>query len=233
MKNIKALIIGIGLMACAAGNSVAFAETNSVADTKLETPLPSANFTVYPTFMHGTNKAWIVANATPGGTLKESVTLENLSDTKQQISLVFKEATGAGNKFMPIEKETYQNLGRWTNLGSTSGTDGSTYTLSPHEKRRVPVEIKVPGSAAQQKYQGIIYAVQQQQQGQNLKVVTRLGVRTYITVTPAFDIQTNTFSNGTYKSGFFMAFSLIGVLGAMLYNGIYILESRKIKTANK
>lgn len=217
MKNLKLLITGM-MVAAVCGSCVASADAGQ--------PAPSSNFTVYPTFMHGTNKNWIVTNAAAGATLKESVTLENLSDAVQNISLQFREAEETDNGFVSVENEPYRNLGNWTALSD------NTFTLEPHQKLRVPVEFKIPSETTLGKYTGVIYAVQAQR-GESLNIVTRIGVRAYITVTSPFDLQTNTFENGAYRSGFFLAFSLIGVLGALLYNGIYVLETRKIKAANK
>jgi hypothetical protein len=180
------------------------------------------DFTIYPTYKHDDNSGWIVMDVNPNQIIKDSVTLENLSDETQTIRIEYLEATEQSGNFIPADAADYNDIGRWTNIEKT------TYTLAPHEKIRVPIVFSIPEDADLKQYTGAVYAVKEFLNPQNIKVAVRIGVRTYINVTDApLAVQTNIFTSTPYVYSVYFIFSLLGVIAALFYNIIFILEKRK------
>lgn len=212
---------------------------------------PSGNFTIYPTYKHGDNSGWIILDVMPGQTVKDSVTLENLSNQTREIRIEYSEAEEQGEKFIPLDTDEYKNIGLWTDIKKT------TYTLAPREKLLVPVEFRIPRNADLNNYTGAVYAVEEFTNVQNIKVAVRIGVRTYINVTaaplatqaqaaqaqapiaqaqvPAVQqsaphesaAQANVFASTHYVNSVYFALSLFGLIAIIFYNLIFILEKRK------
>ncbi len=178
-------------------------------------------FTIHPTYTHQGNKNWIITKAQPEETITEFLTLENLSENTQHISLLAKEANNIDNNFKPIEKEAYKNIGTWIKLPQSS------YTIEAHGKIKIPFTFTIPKNTKPQEYTGVIYAVKEQTNAQNIKVVTRLGVRIYLEVGTFNTLSTNIFNTTTYKNTLFFGLSLIGFLGALFYHAIILIEKRK------
>ena len=195
---------------------------------------PSGNFTIYPTYKHGDNSGWIILDVMPGQTVKDSVTLENLSNQTREIRIEYSEAEEQGEKFIPLDTDEYKNIGLWTDIKKT------TYTLAPREKLLVPVEFRIPRNADLNNYTGAVYAVEEFTNVQNIKVAVRIGVRTYINVTAAPlatqaqaaqaqapIAQANVFASTHYVNSVYFALSLFGLIAIIFYNLIFILEKRK------
>jgi hypothetical protein len=179
------------------------------------------NFTIYPTYEHNGNKGWIISSIATGNTASDSVTLQNLTDQPQSITLAIKEATIQNDKFTAIESTNFKDLGNWLQLPQTE------FTLAPHEQIKVPVMISIPENTNQKEYTGAIYAIQQKTNSQNVKIITRVGVRLYITVTAPNPFAANILAAPSFKNAFYFFFSLVGLLAATLYNLIHILENKK------
>lgn len=204
----KTITIGILLGLLMTGISTAYASTG--------------DFTIYPTYKHGDNSGWIIRDANPGQTIKDSVTLENLSDKTQTIKVEYFEATEQDENFIPADNQEYNDIGKWTDLEKT------VYTLAPHEKIKIPVEFKVPENTKLKQYTGAVYAVEEFLNPQNIKVAVRIGVRTYINVTDTpLAAQTNIFTSTPYVQSMYFLLSVLGVMAALFYNLIFILEKRK------
>lgn len=179
-------------------------------------------FTIYPSYLHGENKSWIIQDAAPEQVVKDFVTLENLSDKKETISLMIREARTQNDQFIPIDDTNFENLGHWTKLPQSS------YTLAPNEKIKIPFTIKIPKGIPAKEYTGVIFAAKQEQNdAQKINLVTRIGVRMYINVTSPKLFQNNFFMSPSYKNTLFFLLSLFGLLSAIFYNLIHFLESKR------
>lgn len=209
------LIIGTMISSLVLGTMVAHASDDQFG-----------KFTVHPSYTHQGNKSWIIQDIANGSSVKDSLTLENLSDQEQKISLIVREATNEKGKFTPVESEKYTGLGLWTKLSENQ------VTLAPREKKKIPFEISVPENSFEKEYNGVIYALKEDSNDQNIKIVTRIGVRIYIHVVAPSTLQTNIFNSSLYKSSFFFILSLIGLTASIGYNLIHIIENKKYAKKN-
>jgi hypothetical protein len=181
----------------------------------------SGEFTIYPAYTHQGNRSWIIREASQGEQLTENVILENLSDVPQDLSLAMREASPQNENFVVSENLDYKNIGNWVMLPQ------QTYTLAPHQKINIPIEIQIPGDAKTDKYYGGIFAVKQGSAENNLKIVTRIGVRIYLDVKPAMDGFASVLASTGFQSMFFFWLSAVGLAAAFLYNLILHLENKK------
>ncbi|HLG25951.1 MAG TPA: hypothetical protein VI588_04185 [Candidatus Gracilibacteria bacterium] len=180
----------------------------------------TGDFTIYPTYMHGENKTWIVSDVEAGETRTEYVTVENVSGLEQTIDLIVLEAESKEKSFTVKENEPFTRLGLWTKLPQNS------VHLLPHEKIRVPVEIAIPENTDLQEYTATILAAKSEKNPQNITIVTRIGVRMYINVVEPGTLNANIFgAPGT--SAFFLIFSFVALIAAIFYNVIHYLEQKK------
>lgn len=194
---------------------------NALAQTNKTNPpgTPSAEFTAYPTYLHGDNKSWIIRQAEPGKSITDSVTVQNLTNKAITITLNVEEATEVNGTFT-LKETAATDLGLWTKLGTQS------VELGPNEKKRIPVNIQIPSNAVEKStYLGSVLAVKESVNDQNIKIVTRIGVRIYLDIVPPGTLETNIF-NATPQNIFFFVFSLIGLLAAIFYNVIHYLEKK-------
>lgn len=135
------------------------------------------SFTIYPSYTHQQNTQWIIQETNSGNTIRDFVTIENLSSQPKTLSIFFREATNQDNQFTPIESNQFQNLGNWFKAQST-------VTLAGHQKTKVPVTFMIPENANPQTYNGVIFAQETHtnQQNPSLNISVRQGVRTFITI---------------------------------------------------
>lgn len=181
----------------------------------------TGDFTIYPSYMHGDNKSWILLDLKQGEAVTDYVTVENLTDKPQTIKLEIQEAATENGTFLLKENKEPRDLGKWTQLQQNS------LELQPHEKTKIPVKIVIPGHADMTTYQASILASQSEKNGQNIVVTTRIGVRMYVDVHRPGALQTNIFNSPFSSSTAFFLLSLMGVIGALLYNIIHYTEQRK------
>jgi len=186
----------------------------------------TGDFTVYPLYTHNNNKSWIIQNIQQGKSYKDSIIVENLTDKETKIDLTLKEAKEENGKFLLTETEQYKNIGNWTHLQE------STITLTPHEKRKIDLEVNIPKNANIKTYTATVLASKSELNKQNIKITTRIGVRMYLTVKPITTTQTNIFNTTIYKNTFFFTLSLIGLIAAILYNIIQHIEYNKHEKQN-
>ena len=182
----------------------------------------TGDFTIYPTYMHGENSGWIIRELNQGEKTTEHITVENLTNQEITLEIQFREATEEDDgTFFTIEKEPYQNLGLWTDPKHT------TVTLSPYEKRDLPIEISIPKTAERKQYTGSILASKTEKNSQAINITTRIGVRTYITVNSFNPYQANVLNSPIYISTYFFILSLFGIIGSLLYTLIQHIEHKK------
>lgn len=187
------------------------------------TPAQAAtgDFTIYPSYMHGNSKSWILLDLEQGATITDYVTVENLTNEPQSLKLHVVEAEVQNGSFLLNEENEYQHLGNWTRL------EEQMVKLQPNEKKKMPVHLSIPQNIDTQEYTATILASKTETNKQNINITTRIGVRMYVDVHEAQALGTNIFSSTAYTSTLFFIFSLMGVIGAALYNLIHYVENRK------
>ncbi len=181
----------------------------------------SGDFTIYPSYTHEGNKSWIITEAVRGETVNESVTLENLSGKTQYISVFFREAIPRNENFIISEDTDFSDIGNWTTLTESS------YTLTAGEKKKIPFEIIVPSDAAEGEYHGAVFAAIESPENDNLKVVTRIGVRVYLNVTEGSYGLASVLNGRGSDSMIFLVLSAMGVIGSLFYHTIIYKENRQ------
>jgi hypothetical protein len=203
----KMLITGILIISAISGAVTAYASEGT--------------FTVYPSHTHNGNRSWIIRQAAPGAEIQESLTLENLSDESQQISIQINEARTENDKFIPVTGQPYENIGNWIRLPQAS------YALAPREKMVIPFTISVPGTSDRQRYNAAIFAVKTEKNAGGVNIVTQIGVRIYLDVTPGNIGFSDVFNTYGFKNSFFFLLSMAGVFASVLYYLINHFETRK------
>jgi uncharacterized membrane protein len=176
--------------------------------------LAAGDFTIYPTYAHEGNKSWIITSAMQGDTVTEYVNLENLSGETQKISLNFKEASAQKDNFVIFENPDFRTMGNWISFNKEA------YILAPGEKIKIPVEIQIPKNVKADKYYGAIFAVKEatDTNNKNIEIVTRIGVRIYLDVTPEINGFASVLQSGGNQSLFFLWLSAFGLLASIIYN---------------
>lgn len=187
------------------------------------TPVHAAtgDFTIYPSYMHGNNKSWLLLDLGQGETKTDYVTVENLTDTKQSLALNVVEATEKDGSFILTEGREAEHLGEWASLEQT------TIELGPREKQQIPVEIAIPQNAKTANYKATILASKNERNAQNINITTRIGVRMYVDIHKPTTLGTNIFSSAAYINSMFFFLSVMGFIGACIYNIIHYSEQRR------
>jgi hypothetical protein len=180
------------------------------------------DFTIYPTYKHNDNSVWIIRENKPGDRVEDSVTVENLTSEQITIDLFIKEGEEK-ESFIIHEDREFRNIGDWIELKTTN------IELKPFEKIKVPVNILIPSETETGEYIGVILAAKSKVNDEGINVVTRIGVRVYLTVTDNPSInnyQTNIFAVSPFSSALFMILSVVGFSGSIILNLITVKESR-------
>lgn len=181
----------------------------------------TGDFTIYPSYMHRGSKSWILLDLKQGEAVTDYVTVENLTNEPQTLTLEVREATEETGSYLLVESNEYASIGNWIRLTEQS------VALKPYEKKRVPVEIKVPQNADIKNYKASVLGSKTETNSQNINITTRIGVRMYVDVHEATPSQANIFASPLYASTAFFVFSLLALLAAVFYNVIHYLENKK------
>lgn len=178
----------------------------------LITKAQTGNFTIYPAYEHNGNNDWIIQEIAAGRTKSDYIIIENLTESGQEIKLeTVKAEETPENTFNVIDNEK-DELANWIKLESEQ------IALNPKEKRQIRIEITIPKNAQHKTYKGAILASQTKEGQNNMNIQTRIGIRTYITVTA---------QNQNPEKIFLFTLSLIALIAAIIYNLLPIIEKRK------
>lgn len=188
------------------------------------TQAATGEFTVYPTYVHGTNHDWIIRTVAQGDSVEESFTIENLTAASLTLNLGIAEAIEENGAFTTTENQPSQHLALWSSINTI---DTTSLTLEPHEKKNIPLTLKIPANAAEGEYKAAILAAKSTTNNANVQIVTRIGVRMYIQVVKAAPLSANIFTSEKYSSTLFFGLSLAALFGSVLYNIIYYREQKK------
>jgi hypothetical protein len=123
--------------------------------------------------------SWFVYQLDPGKKVKDTVAVVNLSDQEQRVRLYPVDAmtTSDGGFALKQKNEGDEGIGKWITL------DEDEVVLEPGKRKKVSFTLNVPRKAEPGDYLGGIVAQPVTDSGEgNIKVVTRTGVRVYLTV---------------------------------------------------
>ena len=169
------------------------------------------NFLIHPTYKHGENSSWIIQKAHKGQTIKDYITIENPSDETIKLTLKTVEAEEINNQFTLLDNKPQKDLALWTTIPR------KTYTLAPKQKQKIPITIKIPTTAKEKTYKASILASKTTKNKDNIKIVTRIGVRMYIEIVPQ-NTQTNIITKDQYDKTTLLIISIIAFLSAIILN---------------
>lgn len=128
-------------------------------------------------------RSWFIYTYSAGETRKDSVTLENKGTEPLTVKVYPADSTTTSDGAFALESETDKRdtIGAWVKV------DQDMVTISPNEKKEIPFTISVPKDAQKGEYSGgVVFEnttpQNYQSKNMNLEVVSRLGVRVYLTV---------------------------------------------------
>lgn len=136
----------------------------------------AATFTIYPSYTHQGNKAWFIYDVKPGDTVKDYLTLENLSDTELKLKIYFLEGQEDNGKMLTKEGNGFSDI------GALMSPAESYVDLQPKQKKKVEFLYTIPKDFKEGRYAGVFYAEQFGNSDAMVAVNTRIGVRTFVNV---------------------------------------------------
>lgn len=192
-----------------------------------ENPTPPAEntglFTIYPSYTHEGNSNWIIHSTVPGTTIRDFVTVENLSNEPIELSLKFYEATEENESFKPKDNQEFENIGNWFAI------EQDTITLPAESKEKIPFTFQIPEHTRFDDFKGVIFAEYTSNAAGpiNIPITTRIGTRTYISIsdTPTEAIVPQSPSNTSNYS------ILIGLGIIIVSSSLLFIQKKKSHTA--
>ncbi len=169
------------------------------------------NIEFYPINQNSIVPSWIITNIPQGENRSFTVEINNPTDQTVIVELNYKEATQNGDNFLPKTTEGFENIGKWVDLPIKKRD------LKPGEKYRFNYQVTVPKNAPPQNYLGAIYA-STTQKSDTINLVTQIGIRNYITITPARNSIIKFLDHFQNPTIFTLILSAIGLIASILYN---------------
>lgn len=124
------------------------------------------------------SKGWFIEKLNSGDEVERSATISNYSDEEKRVILQPEDYISLDGAFSYSDKQDLKGVGSWIKLDQTDVTIPAQKAVAVKFKLNIPKDLK------EGEYAGVI-AVQEaskDSKNQNLKVVSRLGSRIYITV---------------------------------------------------
>ncbi len=197
---------------------------SAIAQTNENPPNENSGiFTIYPSYTHQGNSNWIIHSTIPGTTIRDFITVENLSQDSIKLNIKFLEATEENNSFKPKDNQSFENIGNWFNI------DQNTITLPPFSKEKIPFTFQIPEHTLLGDFKGVIFAeyTPNIDSPTNIPITTRIGTRTYISIneTPTETVIPQITANPPSKE------VLIGLSIVLVFSSIIIARKRKSKNS--
>jgi hypothetical protein len=123
-------------------------------------------------------KVYIVDHVAPGATISRRLEVVNGTPTARHVDLYADAAAVADGAFTPAAGRTESDLTTWTTIEPTS------LELKAQGKAFIRVTIAVPKDASPGERFGVVFAELPAAQGTGLKLASRVGIRTYLSVGP-------------------------------------------------
>lgn len=124
------------------------------------------------------SKGWFIEKLNSGDEVERSATISNYSDEEKRVILQPEDYISLDGAFSYSDKQDLKGVGSWITLDQTDITIPAQKAVAVKFKLNIPKDIK------EGEYAGVI-AVQEafkDSKNQNLKLVSRLGSRIYITI---------------------------------------------------
>lgn len=133
-------------------------------------------FTMYPSYTHGGNKAWILHDLKPGDTVEDYLTVENLSSVSGKFKISFFEGFEKGGSVYTQEE------GQPENIAALIAPFDKFVELGPGEKQQIKFTYALPRDFGEGEYLGVFYVESLGEEDAGINLRTRIGVRMYTTV---------------------------------------------------
>jgi hypothetical protein len=124
------------------------------------------------------DEQYIVDNPAPGEVITRKFEVLNLGGTSAQVTVYPAAATISGGTFRFANGDTQDEMTTWISISH------STLTLAPHSNASLVATITVPSDAPSGEQYGVIWAQVSARGAGNVKLVSRVGIRVYLSIGP-------------------------------------------------
>jgi hypothetical protein len=130
-------------------------------------------------------RIYIVDHTAPGSTITRHVEVTNDSPVSRRVSIYPGPSRIVDEAWSPEPRGATSDLTSWTSVGRDH------VRLGPHESLTVPVTIRVPKDATQGERYGVLWAETASTAPGQVRLVSRVGIRVYLSVGPGGEPATD------------------------------------------
>lgn len=130
-------------------------------------------------------RIYIVDHLAPGTTITRHVEVTNDSPVSRRVSIYPGPSRILDDAWSPLERGATSELTSWTSVGL------ERVRLAPHSSITVPVTIRVPRDASEGERYGVVWAQTASTDPGQVKLVSRVGIRVYLSVSPGGEPATD------------------------------------------
>jgi hypothetical protein len=130
-------------------------------------------------------RIYIVDHTAPGSTITRHVEVTNDSPVSRRVSIYPGPSRIVDGAWSPQERGSTSDLTSWTSVGRAG------VRLGPHASVTVPVTIRVPRDATQGERYGVVWAQTASTEPGQVRLVSRVGIRVYLSVGPGGEPATD------------------------------------------
>jgi hypothetical protein len=147
----------------------------------------SIRLTEAPSERRGDPRAWIyiVDHLAPGSTITRHVEVTNDSPVSRRVSIYPGPSQIVDEAWSPQGRGSTSDLTSWTRVGRAG------MRLDPHASVTVPVTIRVPRDASEGERYGVVWAQTASTEPGQVRLVSRVGIRVYLSVGPGGEPATD------------------------------------------
>jgi hypothetical protein len=130
-------------------------------------------------------RIYIVDHLAPGSTITRHVEVTNDTPVSRLVSIYPGPSRIVDDAWAPQEQGTRSDLTSWTSVGL------ERVRMDPHASVTVPVTIRVPRDASEGERYGVVWAQTASTEPGQVKLVSRVGIRVYLSVGPGGEPATD------------------------------------------
>lgn len=130
-------------------------------------------------------RIYIVDHLAPGSTITRRVEVTNDSSESRRVSIYSGPSRIVDEAWSPEARGATSDLTSWTRVGR------ERVRLEPHASVTVPVTIRVPRDASEGERYGVVWAQTASTDPGQVKLVSRVGIRVYLSVGPGGEPATD------------------------------------------
>lgn len=130
-------------------------------------------------------RIYIVDHLAPGSTITRHIEVTNDSPVSRRVSIYPGPSRIVDEAWSPLERGATSDLTSWTSVGREGAR------LDPHASVTVPVTIRVPRDASEGERYGVVWAQTASTEPGQVRLVSRVGIRVYLSVGPGGEPATD------------------------------------------